>query len=263
MKRKAGSGLITFGCLCLLALLAHPAPTTLKDAAPGDVRLFVSGALRAPIAAVTPQLGEATGHTVVTQVSESRVLQKAIEDGQPFEVALLTRPVIEDMIAKGRVLPGTRVDLATVRVGVAVRGNAPTLNIRTAEGLKKAILGAHSIRRFYGLGASVPTLDKLFAMLDLNEVTKEKIVALGAGQPTPETPLAPDEYELIINLASEVIPLKDWRYLGLIPEQFQVPVYLSAGVGTLGNAEAAKRVVAVLKTPAFQSALDAVGMTRN
>jgi molybdate transport system substrate-binding protein len=262
-KSRLSVSIAMLGCLTLLPPLAYAAPPLLKDAAPGDVRLFVSGALRAPVATVTPQLDESAGHNVVAQVSESRVLQKAIEDGQPFEVALLTRPVIDDLIGKGRIVPGSRVDLATVRVGVSVRGNPPALDISTAQGLKQAILAAHSIRRFYGLGASVPTLDKLFSSLDLNEITKDKIVALGAGQATPEAALGAGEYELIINLVSEVIPMKDWKYLGLIPEQFQVPVYMSAGVGTLGNAEAAKKVIAVLKSPAFASSLEAYGMTRN
>jgi molybdate transport system substrate-binding protein len=262
-QTRFSASVAVFGSLTLLSLLAYAAPPLLKDAAPGDVRLFVSGALRAPVASVTTQLHESTGHTVVAQVSESRVLQKAIEDGQPFEVALLTRPVIDDMISKGRIVPGSRVDLATVRVGVSVRGNPPTLDISTAQGLKQAILGAHSIRRFYGLGASVPTLDKLFSSLDLNDITKAKIIALGVGQAAPEAVLGAGEYELIINLASEVIPMKEWKYLGLIPEQFQVPVYLSAGVGTLGSPDVASKVIAVLKSSAFASSLDAYGMTRN
>ncbi len=252
-----------FAGLAILPALACVAAATLKDAAPGDVRLFVSGALRAPVAAVAPLLDQATGHPVVVQVSESRVLQQEIESGQPFEVALLTRPVIDEMIAKGKIVPGSRVDLATVRVGVAVRGDAPALDIATPEGLKRAILGSHGIRRFYGLGASVPTLDKLFAALSLDEVTKDKIIALGAGKPMPEEPLAAGQYELFINLVSEVIPLKGWKYLGQIPEQYQLPVHLSAGIGTGGDVKAAHAVIDVLKGPAFEAAFTADGMTRD
>ncbi len=235
----------------------------LADAGPEDVRLFVSGALRAPLMAVQPQLEQATGKKVVMEVSESRVLQSEIEAGQPFEAALITCPVVDEMISKGRIVAGSRVDIGVVRVGVAVRGDAPTLDIGTPEGLKKAILGALSIRRFYGLGASVPTLDNLFSKLALTDITKSKMIPLGTGKPAPEAALSAGQYELILNLASEVIPLKGWNYLGLIPEVYQLPVNLSVGIGTRGDASAAKKVIEVLGTSAFDSALEANGMSRN
>jgi molybdate transport system substrate-binding protein len=244
------------------ACWAQPARAKLADAAPGDVRLFVSGALRAPMVAVLPQLEQATGKKVLMEVSESRILQSELEAGQPFEAALITRPVVDEMIAKGKIVAGSRVDVGVVRVGVAVRGDAPALDLTSADGLKKAILGAQSIRRFYGVGASVPTLDNLFSKLGLTEITKDKMIALGAGKPMTEAAPAAGQYELIINLASEVIPLKGWHYLGLIPEAYQLPVYLSVGIGTQGDAAAAKKVIAVLETPDFGAALKANGMSR-
>ena len=235
----------------------------LADAKPGDVRLFVSGALRAPVMAVKDQLEQATGHPIAIEAGELRVLQSEIEAGQPFEAALITRPVIEDMIAKGKVVAGSRVDIGVVRVGVAVRGDAPKLDIASADGLKKAILGAHGVRRFYGVGASVPTLDNLFTKLDLVDSTKATVIPLGTGKPAPEAQLAPGQYELIFNLASEVIPMKGWTYLGLIPEQFQLPVFIAAGVGSQGDAAAAKKVIAVLQGPAFDQVLKSDGMSRH
>jgi molybdate transport system substrate-binding protein len=238
------------------------AQVKLAEAKAGDARLFVSGALRAPLAMVQEQAEKAVGHPLVMEVGESRRLQSEIEAGQPFEVALLTGPVIDDMIAKGKIVPGSRVDLAAVRVGVAVKGDAPEIDIRTPDGLKKAILSAASVRRFYGVGASVPTLDNLFTKLDLGDSLKSRIVPLGTGQPAPEPVLGPSQYEMYINLASEVIPMTGWTYLGLIPEQFQIPVVLSAGVGTAGDAKVAQALIAFLRSHAFDAALKANGMTR-
>jgi molybdate transport system substrate-binding protein len=257
-----------FACLVYVLLVPNMSfaqqgnRAKLADAKPGDVRLFVSGALRAPIMSVKDALEKATGHPIVVEAGESRMLQSEIEAGQPFEAALITRPVIDDMIAKGRIVPGSRVDIGVVRVGVAVRGDAPKLDIASPDGLKTAILGAREVRRFYGLGASVPTLDNLFAKLDLVSATKDKVIPLGTGKPAPEIPLQAGQYELIINLASEVIPMKGWTYLGLIPEQYQLPVYLAAGIGTEGDASAAKKVIAVLEGPAFGQVLKSDGMSR-
>ena len=263
--------------MCLSLVLALPAVAvaqeraprvTLADAKPGDVRMFVSGAMRAPIEAVRDQLEKAAGHPILMQSSESKVLQQSMEAGQPFEVALITREVTDDMTSKGKIVAGSGVDIATVRLGVAVRGDAPKIDISTADGLKKAILGATYVSRFYGLGASVPMADNLFSKLGVTDALKGRIVALGGGEgiaglaPAPRPPLAPGQYEMILNLASEVIPLKGWTYLGFAPEQFQVPILLVASVGSAGDAKAAAAVISVLKSPAFDAALKTFALTR-
>jgi molybdate transport system substrate-binding protein len=259
--------LLTRSAACLVvAWGAGPAfgqeTAKLADAKPGDIRLFVAGSLRAPVAQIQGLLEQKTGHRVVMESSESRTLQAEIEAGQPFEAALLTTPVIRDMIAKGKIVAGSATDIAMVGVGVAVRGDAPKLEVTTPEGLKAAILGAHGVRRYYGVAASVPVLDNLFAKLDLADSTKDKMVRLTSGAIPPEDPLPKGQYELIINLTSAVIPMKGWTYLGPIPEQFQMPVPHAAGIGVAGDTALAKAVLETLKTPQFDAALKANGVTR-
>jgi molybdate transport system substrate-binding protein len=223
----------------------------------------VSGALRAPLLNVKAQAEQAVGHSIFMEAGESRMLQSDIESGQPFEVALITRPVIDEMVRKGRILPGSDLDVGVVRVGVAVKGDIPAdTDISTPSGLKKAMEGAASVRRFYGVGASVPTLDNLFTKLQIGNSLDGKIVALGVGRPAPEPDLKPGEYEMMINLASEVIPMKGWKYLGLIPEQFQMPVVMSAGIGSSGDANTARALLSFLKSEQFGQALKANGMSR-
>ena len=231
-------------------------PGTLARAPAGAVRLFVSGSMSAPVAAIRARLEQATGAKVVMEVSESRNLQREMEAGQPFEAAVMTTAVVDDMIAKGRIVPGSALAVGMVRVGVAVRGDAPKLQVTTPDGLKAAILGAHSIRRFYGVAASTPVLDNLFAKLDLTAATKDRMVALGGDLVVPEALLAPGQYELIINLLSAVLPMKGWTYVGPIPEQFQMPIAHSAGLGAAGDRDQGRRVLEVLKSPAFAAALE-------
>jgi molybdate transport system substrate-binding protein len=244
------------------ALAQGGEPTKLADAKPGDIRLFVSGSMRAPMLAIQGQLERATGRKVVMESSESRTLQREIEAGQPFDAALMTTPVVQDMIKKGKIVAGSDKIVAVVRVGVSVRGDAPKLDVTTPDGLKKAILGAHSIRRYIGVAASVPITDNLFAKLNLEAATKDRIVALDSGNIPPEAPLAPGQYEVIVNLISAIIPMKGWTYLGAIPEQFQMPVFHSAGLGATGDHALGAKVIAMLDSPEFEAALTANGITR-
>ena len=259
-----------FAAACAVLLLTgaaaraqDPALPTLADAPPGAVRLFVAGSLRAPVLSIGPLLEKATGRKVVMEVTESRTLQRKIEAGQPFEAALLTTAVLDDLTAKGRIVPGSALQVAMVRVGVGVRGDAPKLDVTTPEGLKKAILGARSIRRFYGVAASTPIIDNLFAKLDLTAATKDRMVELSNEKVVPEEPLPPGQYELLINLISAVAPLKTWTYVGAIPEQFQMPVPHAAGLGATGDRAMGQKVLDVLKSPQFDAALAASKISRN
>jgi molybdate transport system substrate-binding protein len=254
----------------LIAVMAACAPMVhaqesglgkLSEARPGDVRLFVAGSLRAPVLAIMGRLEKATGRRIVVESSESRVLQKEIEAGQPFEVAMLVTGVIDEMIARGRIVAGSAMPVGAVRVGVSVRGDAPPLDVATADGLKKAILGAHGIRRYYGVAASVPVLDNLFGKLGLTEATQDRMIRLGGDQSAAEAPLQRGQYELIINLISAILPMQGWTYLGPIPAQFQMPVDHSAGLGAAGDRALGRSVMAVLRGPEFRTALQAGGIT--
>jgi molybdate transport system substrate-binding protein len=211
------------------AYAQQPGSTQLSEAKPGEVRLFVAGSLRVPFLAVKDRVEAVTGRKVVFESSESRNLEKEIDAGQPFEAALLTSVVVDELVANGKIVAGSKTRIGTVGVGVAVRGDAPKLDVSTAEGLKRAILGAHGIRRFYGVAASVPVLENLFAKLGVVEATQDKMIRLGGAEAVPEARLPPGQYELIINLISAAKPLKGWTYLGPIPEEFQMPLDHSAG----------------------------------
>ena len=93
------SRIVALAGLTLIGGAAHaqaPAETMkLAEAPPGTVRLFVAGSLRAPVTALKAQLEQATGRTVIMEVTESRILQREIEAGQPFEAAMLTTAVLD------------------------------------------------------------------------------------------------------------------------------------------------------------------------
>jgi len=233
------------------------------DAKPGDTRLIVSNGIRAPFEAVKAQAQQAVGHPFIIEYGASLGLKSTIESGQAFEVAIVTPEVIEDMTKQGKIVPGSRFDVARVRVAIGQRGYAPKSDIGTPAALKQALLNAKGIR-FAFLGASRPTVDKMFKELALGEAIKDKIIVDGPGAPGPrrEVTLGPGEYELIINLASEVLPMKTQVYLGSIPDEFQIPAVMAAGIGVGGDQEAAKALIKFLRRPAIDPFLKENGMQR-
>jgi molybdate transport system substrate-binding protein len=233
------------------------------DAKPGDTRLIISNGIRAPFEAVKAQAEQAAGHRFIIEYGASLGLKSTIESGQAFEVAIVTPEVIEDMTKQGKIVAGSRFDVARVPVAIGQRGDAPKSDITTPAALKRTLLHAKGIRFAY-IGASRPTVDKMFKELAIGEAIKDKIIMDGPGSPGPrrEVTLGPGEYELIINLASEVLPVKTQVYLGNIPNEFQIPAVMAAGIGAGGDQETAKALIKFLQGPAIEPFLKENGMQR-
>jgi hypothetical protein len=106
-------------------------------------------------------------------------------------------------------------------------------------------------------GASLPTINKMLDGLGIRQEITAKL-----NTPRDQVQLGPGEYELNINLASEIIPVTTQVYLGNIPAEFNVPAIMAAGIGAGGDQAAAKALIAFLRGPAIEPALKASGMLR-
>jgi molybdate transport system substrate-binding protein len=251
-------GMMAFGP----SLAQTPGADDLAKAPAGNVRLFVSGGMRAPALGVRSEIEKATGRPVSFEFGESRSLETEIRAGKPFDAALLTTSVTKELVQGGYIVAESAAPVSIVKVGVSVRGSAPALDVGTPDGLRAAILGAHGVRRYYGVAASTPIVDNLFKKLGVGDGLKGKTIVLGSGALPPEAPLSAGQYELIINLIPAILPMKGWTYLGPIPDEFQMPLEHSAGVSSKGDQKLGRRVVAMFKSPAFTAALKANGSGR-
>ena len=253
--------------LALVPVMAAPSAEAqqfggrVANARPGDVRVLMSNGLRVPFEAVKAQAEGAVGHPILVEYGASRGLQSIIESLQPIEVVVMTPDMIDEMIAKGRLAPGSRVDLARVKGAISQRGGDRKRDISAPETLTAALLGAKNVR-FFPTGAVRPTVERMFAVLGVGEALKGRVLSL-RGPAAPDVTLGPGEFELIINLDSELLTLPaDEIYLGPVPQTLQVPVWMSAGVGVGGDPAAARALIAFLKGPAIDPALAAARMSR-
>jgi molybdate transport system substrate-binding protein len=225
------------------------------DAKPGDVRIIASNGIREFLEAVRGQAEKAVGHPLIMQYGASKDLKSTIDSGQPFEVTIITPDVLDGVTAEGKVVAGSRVDLARVLIGIGQRGDAPKSDISTSAALKKTLLKAKSIRGTQN-GASFPATVKMFEGLGLADTIKPKLNMPGDVQ------LAPGEYELSFTLVSELLSQKNLVFLGPILPEFNVPAVMSAGIGSSGDEKAAKALIKFLQSPALDPVLKEKGMQR-
>ena len=93
------------------------------------------------------------------------------------------------MIAAGRIVPGSRFDVARVPVAIGQRGEAPKSDISTPAALKATLLKAKAVR-WATNGASLPTINKMLEGLGIRKELEAKLnvpreqLQLGAGENT-------------------------------------------------------------------------------
>jgi molybdate transport system substrate-binding protein len=241
---------------------AQPGGSPLAAARDGEVRVFVSGALKASMEAVKAEAESAVDGPIAFRFGQSRILQQEIDSGQAFEVAILATPVIEEMVAKGKIRSGSESVLGHMPLAIGIRGASSMVDISKAESVRRALLGAKAVRRFFGVGASVPGVENLLKGLCVEEELKDRMIALGVNAPVRHVTLEPGEYELVVNLSSEILTMRGWTYLGVVPDPYQQSITFSAGAGARGDATRASALIRFLNGPGFDAALKKSGMTR-
>jgi molybdate transport system substrate-binding protein len=246
--------------IAIAATLSLPtiAGTTTADAA--EIKLLASNALKSTLEELTPQFEKASEHKLVITFGAAAELKGAIEHGAPVDVALLTTATVDDLIKAGKLLAAGRADIARSAAGVAARKGAPKPDISTAEAFKRAMLDAKSIA-YVGVGASAPNIRAVFDRLGIADQIKSKIKQLPASDPAANA-VAKGEAELGITQISEILPYAGAELVGPLPPEVQFytdyPIAVAAGSK---EPDAAKALIAFLRTPAAAAVLKAKGLT--
>ena len=203
-----------------------------------------------------PQFERATGHKIAIQYGSTGNFKKQIEAGEAFDLVIFGSDGVDDLIKQGKIAGDTRLDIARVGIGVAVREGAPKPDISSVAALKNALLNAKSMTYTPG-SATGP--EKVLDRLGIAEEVKGKI------KPNPPDRalqvVAAGEVELVIGNAPSLLSAKGVQLVGLLPAELQNWFVNTAGVSTAAKQpEAAKALIKHLTTPEAAAAIKAKGM---
>jgi molybdate transport system substrate-binding protein len=228
----------------------------MADAA--TIKVLCTNAITEAYHVLVPQFERGSGHTVVTVWGGTNAITGRLRRDEQADLAIMAGPSIDGMIKEGKLVAGSRVDIARVGVGVAVRAGAPRPDISTADGLKRALLAAKSIGYSSGpSGAYVGTT--MFERLGIADAVKGKLTQT-EGIPVGEV-VARGEVEIGFQQVSELLPVAGIQFLGPLPAELQNITVFSAGLRTNAAAPAeAKALVAFLTAPAAVPTLKAKGL---
>lgn len=128
---------------------ASPVTTPPTDAAPdvpAALSLFAAGATQASVMATVPGFATQSGLTINFTFGSAGSLRDQILAGNSgADVALVTPAVVTALDAKGLVHAGSRVDVAQVGSGLAVRSADPLPDISDSDKFKAVLLAADEI----------------------------------------------------------------------------------------------------------------------
>lgn len=89
------------------------------------LKLISSMATRELLSELSAQYQRATTQPVSNEAAGGVDVAKRVQAGEPVDVVILASNAIDKLIADGKLLPGSRVDLVKSGVAVAVRAGAP------------------------------------------------------------------------------------------------------------------------------------------
>ena len=206
-----------------------------------QVAVLISGGFSAPYQELLPQFEKSTGITVTTARGASQgdgptTIGAQLRRGLPADVVILSREGLAELLAEGRIIKGSDVDLAGVPLGVGVRAGAPRPDISTVNAFKQTLLRAKSI----GIQSTsaVYLKTKVFPQLGIAGALADKLSGAGAAE------VASGGVEMVVLPVSEILPVQGVDFVGTIPADLQlVQVFAAAVVKDAKNPEASKRLI--------------------
>jgi molybdate transport system substrate-binding protein len=251
----------TFTALASLAfsgsLLIATMPSLARAA---EISLLGPASFRVLLPQLLPQFEKSSGHKVTAGYAPLGVITERVIKGEAVDVAIVSGKQNEELQKQGKLLPGSRVEIAQVGFTVFVKKSAPKPDLSSADALKRALLAAKSIAvgdPARGGGASLYTIG-LLKRLGISEEVKAKSRLEASGTEIAEA-VAKGETELGIGVASDLSLVAGIESVALPAEVQNYSLYVAGINAASKEVDAAKALIAYLTSPAVKQALIASG----
>src|SRR5262249_41434749 len=223
-----------------------------------EIKVLSTQATEEAYRELVPQFEKASEHKVTTNFTGTLGAMKRLADGEAYDLLIMSSQSIDELTKSGKVVAGSRVDLAKSGVGVAVRKGAPKPDISTVDALKKTLLAAKSIG--YSTGPSGVYVGAMFQKLGSAAEVTPKLKQTPTGVFVGSI-IANGEAELGFQQVSELMHFPGLDYIGPLPAAVQLMTVFSSGIQTgAKEADAAKALVKFITAPAAASAYTKRGL---
>lgn len=237
------------GAALMLVAAMLPAPA----ASATEVKVISAGAVRSVVGGMIDDYSKQSGVKFDFTTGPTGLLRSTIASGAPADLIIASAPLMSELEKTGRIMPGSRVDLGRIGLGVVVRDGAELPDVSTPDALKQTLLKVKSIAHTDPKlgGTSVIHLMKIadgFGIADA--VSKKGVHSTGGNDAVAK--VAKGEAEIAVVLVSE-IHTKGAKLLALLPESLQQwTVYSAAIPASSTDPKNARALIDALTSPALR-----------
>lgn len=238
------------------ALLAWPLQSL------AQLKVIISGGFSSAYERLLPEFERTSGVKVTTgsgasQGTGPQTIASQLARGVPFDVVILSREGLTELIAANRIAPGTDADLAQVPLGVAVRAGAAKPDVSTVDAFKRAVTNAKAVA-VPGSTSGIFLTKELFPRLDIASKVNVKVSPRGSGATDM---VAAGDAELAVMPVSEILRAAGVELAGTIPQEIQlIQIFSAAIVAGSKEADAGKRLIEFLTSARASEAIRKSGM---
>jgi molybdate transport system substrate-binding protein len=206
------------------------------------MKVLCTNGLKTVMLDLAPAFERTSGTKLAITWGSAAGLVKELEAGAAADLVILTAEAIDDLIKRGKVVAGSRVDLARSGIGIAVRKGASKPDIGSPDALKQTLLAAKSVAHSK-TGMSGIYFPTVLARLGITDAMQSKIVMPEPGTPVGDV-VAKGEAEIGVQQISELLPVAGVEVVGPLPATLQKITTFSAGIPSAAKEpDAAKALV--------------------
>jgi molybdate transport system substrate-binding protein len=245
----------------VLIVAVHMAGNT--DAA--ELKVLSSGALKLALVQLVPDFQKSSSNSVTIEYDVGAAIANRIQKGESADVAIVLRSQLQTLETQGKIVQGSRVNIASVGVGVAVRKGAPKPDISSVEAFKRALFSARSVGYNDPASGSATGIyaASMLARLGIAQDLSAKIKLLtppGNEFENVFQGLVKGEIEMQIAQISEIAISPGVELVGPLPAEIQNVTSLAVGIVTTTKApEASRTLINFISSPAAAVLLKAHG----
>ena len=238
------------------------ASPTASEAA--EINILTSRAMDHVLTELADAFQRTSDHRIALILAPPAEIERRIVNGEIVDVAMSSEAIIGGLVQLGKIAPDSKLILARVGIGVAVRAGSAKPDISSVEAFKSALLAARSIVYTDPAvgGASGIHFEKVLDRLGILKEIKAKSILNAQAATTPSAEIvARGEADLGIQLISEILSVPGAELLGPLPTELQAMTAISAGIVTTASEPGAARVLLkFLTSPAAAPVIKAAGM---
>ena len=221
-----------------------------------EIKVISGGAMRRFLSEALPPFEHASGYTVAIRYGLTRDMKAAIEEGASFDLALLPRSALDELMQAGKIAAGAVTDIVRSLVGLMVRTGAAEPDIGSVDAFKSVLRQAKAIS--YSKGPSGLYVAELLQRLGLAADMQSKTV-FAIGRPVGEV-IASGEAEIGMQQIIENQPVEGAHLVGPLPAELINYVMYSAGFAPSAARAPGQAFIQFLASPEAVRIIRAKGM---